>query len=38
MRRIGGQGKRQAGATMEQVVESIRRFTDIMAEITHTTH
>ena len=25
----------QAGATMEQVVESIRRVTDIMAEITH---
>ena len=28
----------QAGATMEQVVESIRRVTDIMAEITHATH
>ncbi len=27
----------QAGATMEQVVESIRRVTDIMAEITHAT-
>ena len=28
----------QAGATMEQVVESIRRVTDIMAEITHASH
>ncbi len=27
----------QAGATMEQVVESIRRVTDIMGEITHAT-
>jgi methyl-accepting chemotaxis protein len=27
----------QAGATMEQVVESIRRVTDIMAEIAHAT-
>jgi methyl-accepting chemotaxis protein len=27
----------QAGATMEQVVESIRRVTDIMTEITHAT-
>jgi methyl-accepting chemotaxis protein len=27
----------QAGATMEQVVSSIRRVTDIMAEITHAT-
>ena len=32
---IGAKLVDQAGATMEQVVESIRRVTDIMAEITH---
>ncbi|MBA4094761.1 MAG: hypothetical protein C0489_11840, partial [Candidatus Accumulibacter sp.] len=34
---IGAKLVDQAGATMEQVVESIRRVTDIMAEITHAT-
>ena len=35
---VGAKLVDQAGATMEQVVESIRRVTDIMAEITHATH
>jgi len=34
---VGAKLVDQAGATMEQVVESIRRVTDIMAEITHAT-
>jgi methyl-accepting chemotaxis protein len=34
---VGAKLVDQAGATMEQVVESIRHVTDIMAEITHAT-